>query len=300
MNLRHCTLCPRACGADRTQGPGRCGAGALPRVAKAMLHLWEEPVLSGSRGAGAVFFSGCPLGCCYCQNHQLSAGNFGREISVRRLAALFLELQDAGAHCLDLVSPTQYAPQICAALDLIRPSLTLPVVWNTGGYETPETVAALSGYVDIYLADCKYRSPYLAGRYSGAADYFDMASEAIPAMFRQVGPVTFGEDGLLRRGLLLRHLVLPGGQDDSKAVLRWIASTLPPEQVLVSLMSQYTPFGESGRFPELARRLTAREYAAVTEYFTGLGLQGFLQELSSAREEYTPVFDLQGVEGPEL
>ena len=295
MSRKRCTLCPRACGADRTAGPGYCGAGALPRVGKVMLHHWEEPVLSGQRGAGAVFFSGCPLRCCYCQNYTLSAECFGLDISVHRLAEIFLELQEQGAHNLDLVSPTQYTLQICEALDLARPALTLPVVWNTGGYETTETIALLEGYVDIYLADCKYRSPALADRYSAAPDYFDMASAALQAMFRQVGPVQYGPDGLLRRGLLVRHLVLPGQQDDSKAVLRWLAAALPPEAVLISLMSQFTPFHQSERFPELHRRLQPAEYEAVLEYYADLGLQGFVQELSSAREEYTPTFDLAGV-----
>ena len=300
--ITKCGLCPRECGADRTRGLGRCGGGAKPRLARAALHHWEEPCLSGSdpaRGSGAVFFSGCPLGCRFCQNYQISAGNWGREISVERLARIFLELQEAGAWTLNLVTASQYAPGVVRALDLVKGRLSIPVVWNSGGYEKPETLRLLEGYVDIWLPDLKFYDPALGETCAGAPDYFRYASAAILEMYRQSGPLEWGEDGMLRRGLIVRHLVLPGSRKDSEKLLRWLAGALPVESFLLSLMSQYTPYRRTG-VKALDRRVATFEYNWVRDLAQELGFSGYGQERTSAREEYTPPFDGMGVEGEEL
>lgn len=315
----HCTLCPRRCAADRTVQQGLCGGGAQVKLARAALHLWEEPCLSGvaaqavcapvlgdavspeeaaKRGSGTVFFSGCPLGCCYCQNYRISAQNEGVTVSVERLAAIFLELQAQGAYNINLVSATQYLPWVLAALRLARPALRIPVVYNTGGYETPEALAALDGFVDIYLTDIKYVSPALSALYSGADDYFSVASAAARAMLLQTGAPCFDAEGMLQRGTIIRHLALPGAVADSKAVLDFL-STLPRGSFLTSLMSQYTPCYKArtdARYKALARRISTWEYRQVVNYAIDLGLtDGYMQEKSSAREEYTPAFDGEGV-----
>lgn len=292
----HCTLCPRQCGADRTRTTGRCGGGSMVKVARAALHFWEEPCISGTRGSGTVFFSGCPLQCCYCQNYRISAGNFGREISTHRLAEIFLDLQAQGAHNINLVTAGHYLPWVCEALDLARPELQIPIVYNTGGYETREAVAALHGYVDIWLTDLKYRSADLAAEYSGAADYFAVASEAVQAMIAQSGPPVLNADGLMQSGVIIRHLALPGAGADTRAVLRFMADELPKGSFLTSLMSQYTPFYQAAEHRNLGRRISTYEYRKAVEYAIDLGLtDGFMQEKSSAKEEYTPAFDLEGV-----
>lgn len=301
MDLTCCTLCPRECGADRTQGRGRCGAGMLPRLARAALHRWEEPCVSGtdpSRGSGTVFFSGCPLGCRFCQNRSVSLENFGKEVPVPRLGAIFLELQAQGAWNLNLVSAAQYLPQVIEALDLVRGRLQIPVVYNSGGYEKVESLRLLEGYVDIYLPDLKFMDPALGTDCAGAPDYFEAASAAILEMVRQAGPPRMGADGMLRRGVIVRHLVLPGERRDSERLLRWLAGAVPVEDVLLSLMSQYTPCRPMGR-KALNRRLSTFEYNWVRDIAQELGFSGFGQERSSAREEYTPPFDLTGVERKE-
>ena len=252
---KNCQLCPRRCGADRTrQAPGLCGGGPQVRAARAALHAWEEPCISGTRGSGTVFFSGCSLGCCYCQNYRISAENFGKPLSVPQLAAIFLRLQAQGAHNINLVTATHYAPWVTAALDKARAQgLRLPVVYNTGGYETEQTVRALAPYVDIWLTDMKYVSSALSGEYSAAPDYFAVAAPALRQMLAQAGPPVFGADGLLQRGVIVRHLALPGALHDSLAVLRFLAG-LGPQNFLFSAMSQYTPF--------TARRSTRRFRAA--------------------------------------
>lgn len=302
MDLDHCTLCPRECGADRRRGPGRCGAGALPRLARAALHRWEEPCISGDdprRGSGTVFFSGCPLGCCFCQNDAISRGNFGAEVTVSRLAKIFLELQDQGAWNINLVSAAQYLPQVIEALDLAGKRLTIPVVYNSGGYEKPESLRLLEGYVDIYLPDLKFYDPALAEGCAGAPDYFAVASAAIPEMFRQTGPLDQDQSGMLRRGVMVRHLVLPGQRKDSERLLRWLAGALPVGEIYLSLMSQYTPYRPMP-VKALDRRVATFEYEWVREVADRLGFSGYGQERTSAKEEYTPPFDLEGVEGPEL
>lgn len=293
---RHCALCPRACGADRTRAAGFCGGGPRVKAARAALHHWEEPCISGTRGSGTVFFSGCPLQCCYCQNHHISAENFGKELTVRQLADIFLRLQDAGAHNLNLVTGTHYLPWVLDALALARPALTIPVVWNTGGYETPAAIRALDGVVDVWLTDLKYRSPALAAEYSGAPDYFAVAAAAAKQMCAQAGPPVFDADGLLQKGVIVRHLALPGALGDTKAVLDFLAKELPQGGFLLSLMSQYTPFYKAKEHKALARRISTYEYRQAVDYALDLGLaNGFMQEKSSAKEEYTPPFDLEGV-----
>ena len=293
---RHCTLCPRTCGADRLTGEGLCGGGGGLRVARAALHPWEEPCISGSRGSGTVFFSGCSLRCCFCQNYRISAEGFGRDISAARLSEIFLELQEQGAHNINLVNPTHLLPWIVEALDRVQGRLTVPVVYNTGGYDRVESLQMLEGRIQIYLPDLKYKDPLRSQRYSGAADYFAVATRAIEEMFRQVGPVQVGKDGLLRQGLVIRHMVMPGGMHDSMDILRWVRERFQPQEILISLMSQYTPCYNSGQYPEISRRISTYEYNRVADEMLRLGLTcGFMQQKSSAKEEYTPSFDLEGV-----
>ncbi|MEG0852970.1 MAG: radical SAM protein [Angelakisella sp.] len=294
FDIHKCRLCPRRCGADRTTSIGFCGGGDTVRVAKATLHMWEEPFISGTRGSGTVFFSGCPLRCCFCQNSAISRENFGEAITTERLADIFLELAGQGAHNINLVSPTQYLPWIVTALEQVRGSLHIPVVYNTGGYEQPDAIKSLAGLVDIYLPDFKYKSGELAERYSAASDYFDVASAAIDEMVRQTGPAVLDSDGMLRSGTVIRHLVLPGSREDSKAVVRHIAERWG-NAVTVSLMSQYTTQHYSGGIKELHRPVSSFEYNQVVELASELGLCGFMQERSSAKREYTPCFDLSGV-----
>ena len=287
-----CTLCPRRCGAERTEteGHGFCGMPAGLRVARAALHLWEEPPLSGTRGSGTVFFSGCTLRCCYCQNREISAGGFGRAVTTGRLRDIFEELIAQGAHNINLVTPTHFLPWILPALE---PKLPVPVVYNCGGYESVETLRLLEGKVDVYLPDLKYADAALAARLSAAPDYFPAATAAIREMFRQTGPYVM-EDGLLKRGVMIRHLVLPGQLDNTRRCIDWVAQTFSPGQVLFSLMSQYTP--QPGSEGPLGRHVTAGEYRSAVAYMKNCGItDGFTQERTAAREEYTPPFDLTGV-----
>ena len=288
-----CTQCPRKCGArrDDTSGDGYCHAPALPRLARAALHHWEEPCISGTRGSGTIFFSGCSLGCLYCQNYALSHEGFGKTVPLDRLWEILAELEAAGAHNINLVNPTHYAH----LLPEIRRHTTLPIVYNTGGYDSAETLRGIEGCVDIYLTDLKYRSPLLSAKYSDAPDYFDCAAGAIEEMFRQTGPAAYDGDGLLRRGVIVRHLVLPGYTADALRVLSWCRDHLP-DGVLYSIMAQYTPMGEAVHMPPLDRRLSPAEYRRVVRFVEGEEcFTGYMQELSSAREEYVPPFDLTGV-----
>ena len=294
-----CALCPRRCGADRAAGQaGYCGAAGTLKVARAALHFWEEPCISGTRGSGTVFFSGCALKCCYCQNYPISAENFGREITVERLAEIFLELQGQGAHNINLVTPGQWQPWIIAALDKARADgLRLPIVCNTGGYETAESVARWQGYIDIWLADLKYVSPALSAQLSAAPDYFAAAKTAIEAMMAQAGRPVCDAEGMMQRGVILRHLALPGHIDDSFAVLDQMAAwnDADPGCFVPSLMSQYTPFYKA-KEAGIGRRITTYEYRRVVNYAVDKGLAaGYMQQRSSAKEEYTPAFDLSGV-----
>ncbi len=288
----HCTLCPRRCGGDRTRAAGRCRMPAEPVLARAALHRWEEPPISGSRGAGTVFFSGCSLGCVFCQNDEISRENKGRPVTTARLREIFRELIAAGAHNIDLVNPTHYAHVLAEALS---EPLPVPVVWNSGGYDRPETLAALEGKISIYLPDYKYPDPEGAEKYSGAADYPETARAAIREMVRQTGPGAPDEHGVLTRGVVIRHLLLPGRLERAKEVMDWIAGIFPPGTVLFSLMSQYLPWGRAKDFPELDRRLRKSEARAAAAYMANLGLEGFVQEMDAARSEYIPDFDFTGL-----
>lgn len=301
--LSGCRLCPRECGAERQSGNlGFCRAGVQPVVARASLHHWEEPPLSGTRGSGTVFFSHCNLRCVFCQNHQISHGGKGRAVTRDRLAEIFLEQEARGAHNVNLVSATHYLPQVAEALSLARRrGLAVPVVWNSNGYESQAALAHLEGLVDVYLPDFKYADAALARRLSGVADYPARAAEALQEMLRQVGEPVFDGEGLVRRGLIVRHLVLPGEAANTRGVLDWIRANLP-DGVYVSLMSQYTPAhltavpGAQEAFGDLSRALTSEEYDEAVAYFLDIGLvNGFAQELDAATPAYTPPFDLEGV-----
>jgi len=293
-----CTLCPRMCSIDRRIGHGYCQANDTIKIARAALHPWEEPCISGTNGSGTVFFSGCNLKCVFCQNHTLSHDNFGKEISIERLAEIFLELQEKGAHNINLVTATHYLPSIKEAFDILGPKLTIPVVYNCGGYERTETIQEYSDYIDIYLPDLKYYDSGLSAKYSKASDYFLYASKAIEKMIQLTDGLTWNMQNpdLLDRGVIIRHMVLPGAKEDSIRLLHWIKDSLPEGKYLVSLMSQYTPFHKSSDFPEINRRITSYEYQKVLDTAIDLGLvHGYMQEKSSAKEEYTPPFDLSGV-----
>ena len=287
-----CNLCPRNCGAERTdsQAGGVCAMPALPVAAKAMLHQWEEPCLTGAHGAGTVFFSGCNLRCCFCQNAPISQQGKGKPITAKRLREIYFELIAQGAACIDLVTPTHFTPVI---LESLADPLPVPAVWNSGGYEKPETLRLLEGKIQVYLPDLKYALSGPAKRYSAAEDYFPWASAAVLEMFRQTGPYRM-EGGLLKSGVLIRHLILPGELENTRRCLDWIAETFRPGDVLVSLMSQYTP--QPGAEGNLRRHVTRAEYAAAVAYMENCGItDGFTQERTSAKEEYTPDFDLRGV-----
>ena len=288
-----CSLCPRRCGAERTGtfGGGYCQMPAGIVAAKAMLHRWEEPCISGARGALCVFFTGCNLGCSYCQNGAISRGSFGKPISPARLREIFEEGVAQGAACIDLVTPTHFAPWI---LEALSEPLPVPVVWNSGGYERVETLRTLAGKVRVYLPDLKYADARLAAELSNAPDYFAVATAAIDEMYRQVGRYRMGADGVLQSGVLIRHMVLPGQLENTRRVIDYVAGRFAPGEVLFSLLRQYTP--QRGAAGALARRVTGAEYRAAVAYMEACGVtDGFIQEKSSAREAYTPEFDLRGI-----
>ena len=294
-----CQLCPRRCRVNRRHSQGFCRSGVNPKVARAALHHWEEPAISGLNGSGAVFFSGCSLGCCFCQNHQISQEGFGQEVTCQELGHIFLRLQAQGAHNINLVTATHYLPSVTEALKLVRPALSIPVVYNCGGYEDPQIIEALKPYVNIWLPDLKYSDPALSFRYSRAGDYFSWASRAITQMIRQTGEPVFDDKGVMMSGVIIRHMVLPGARQDSIRLLQWLAQTLPRSQYYIGLLSQYTPShlgSGTGTFPELNRGVTSYEYEKVVDTAVELGLtNGYTQKKSSAKEEYTPPFDLEGV-----
>ena len=289
-----CKLCPRACGADREKGElGYCGAAAALRVARAALHPFEEPPISGKRGSGTVFFAGCSLRCIYCQNQAIRPAQSGREMTVEELAALFLSLEGQGAHNINLVTPTHFADRIAAALTAVRDVLRIPVVYNCGGYERVETLRMLEGLVDIYLPDFTYISPQMAGDYSAAPDYARYATAALAEMVRQTGAVCFDGEGMLRRGVMVRHLVLPGGRKDSMAVLSRIAETVAVPEIRLSLMRQYTPdFAPPDAPHVLRRRVTSFEYDSVMDHAISLGFEGYFQTGESVGTAYTPDFSV--------
>ena len=288
----HCVQCPRACGADRADGKvGFCGAPWEFFVARAALHLWEEPSISGKNGSGTIFFSGCNLRCAFCQNREVSHNALGKRVSEDALIALMLDLQEQGAHNINLVTPTPYAEQLVPVLQRVRPLLNIPIVYNCGGYESVETLRRLEGLVDIYLPDFKYADPALAARYSCAQDYPAVALSALEEMLRQTGKPQFDADGMLLRGTVVRHLVLPSSRKDSIAVLRLLAERFGTSAFLLSLMSQYTPdFALGSPYKELHRRVTSFEYDAVLCEAQRLGFDGYLQSRTSASAAYTPEF----------
>lgn len=287
-----CNACPRNCAAERNKTKGFCGVGESFVVARAAKHYWEEPVISGTEGSGAVFFSGCNLRCAFCQNYELSRAKIGKEISDERLCEIFDRLIAEGAHNLNLVTPTHYAERLAGVLE--RYYSSVPVVYNCGGYEKTETLKRLEGLVDVYLPDFKYISDEKAKRYSLAPDYFENASAAILEMRRQQ-PDDIIENGLMKKGLIIRHLVLPKNTNQSKLIFDWIKENLGTK-TYISLMAQYTPCGNLGELSELKRKITRREYEKVVSYLEELGFENvFLQELSSAEKEYIPPFDLTGV-----
>lgn len=331
--LEKCEICPRRCGVDRRTDAGICGCGEDVYVAKVMLHMWEEPCISGENGSGAVFFCGCPLGCVYCQNRDISrpdgagkrlertsdlllkqgarssdaaecggnrAGIFekGKVYTVEKLARAFLDLQERDANNVNLVSPTQYTPQLIRAIKTARDGgLKIPIVWNTGGYERPETIRALRGAADIFLCDFKYFSPYLSGELSAAPDYKEFAAAALREMADVAGGVEFDENSIMRRGVIVRHLVLPGARHDSVDVLKAVASVVSPDKVMLSLMRQYTPdFFEGGLSDEklnrsMKRRVTSFEYDYVVSEALKMGFRGYTQDKDSAKSAYTPIWD---------
>ena len=293
-----CRLCPRNCGADRKNGQaGVCGvSGRGILCARAALHMWEEPCISGSSGSGTVFFSGCPLRCVYCQNRPIARAERGTVISVKRLAEIFLELQEQRAANINLVTPTHYTPEIIEAVKEARKNgLSVPVVYNCGGYEKAETLKMLEGIVDVYLTDFKYMEPDAAARYSGAADYPETAKAALAEMVRQTGRAVFDASGMMKRGVIVRHLLLPGHVGNAKAVVRYIYETYG-DLVWISLMNQYTPLPWVRDFPELDRTVTKREYERLVDYAVSLGVEnGFIQEGETAAESFIPPFDCEGL-----
>ena len=293
LSYAHCTLCPRRCGVDRTRGQlGFCKMPGQVHAARAGVHYWEEPVISGSFGSGAVFFSGCTLKCAFCQNYDISQENFGKPMTSAELRAAFERLIDEGVQNINLVTPTHFLPDILPALE---PKLPVPVVYNCGGYESVETLRQLEGKIDVYLPDFKYSDNALAKRLSSAPDYFETASAAILEMYRQVGKPVL-EDDEMKRGVLLRHLVLPGCVDNSLGVLDWVAEHFRSGDVLFSLMSQYVPMGRAVEMPPFDRRITELEYDSVLSYMMLLGIEdGYTQDFSSAERGYTPSFDLTGL-----
>lgn len=295
-----CNLCPRNCDIDRNSKQGYCGGGSKIKIARAMLHKWEEPSISGENGSGAIFFSGCPLKCVFCQNFDISTDNFGAEISVARLVEIFFELEKQSAHNINLVSPSQYVSEIIQALKIAKPLLKIPVVYNTSAYEKIETLKKLEGLVDVYLPDLKYKNSDISFEYSKAKDYFEFASKAILEMFRQTGKYKIDENGIIQKGIIIRHLVLPGTRQDSKDIIDWIAENFCKDDILISIMSQYTPEFYKGENKNLKRKLTSFEYSQVIDKLIEHGFDGYMQEKTSAKSDYTPSFDLQGVEREEL
>ena len=294
-----CNQCPRKCNKERREGDtasyGYCQVSVRPKVARAALHFWEEPCISGEEGSGTVFFSGCNLRCVYCQNREIAAGVRGKEISIERLAEIFLELQDKGANNINLVTPSHYYGQIKEALLSVKEKLHIPVIANTSSYESVEVLREMEGLIDIYLADYKYASRELAAKYSHAKDYPQVAAAVLSEMFRQVGEPEFDERGMMKKGMIVRHLLLPGCGEDSKKALEYLYETFG-DSIFISIMNQYTPLSHVEGYPELNRRVTEEEYDEVVDYAIELCIEnGFIQEGETAEESFIPAFDGEGV-----
>lgn len=292
----NCKLCPRNCGVNRKNNIGFCGQSDKLYAARAALHMWEEPCISGEQGSGTVFFTGCNLRCVYCQNRQIAVGGTGFEITAKRLSEIFLEQQENGAHNINLVTPTHYVPHIIEALDMVRKkSLTIPVLYNCGGYESVETLKLLSGYVDIYMPDFKYMDKTIAKKYSNAEDYPEIAKAAIKEMVRQSGGCVFDENGIMTKGVIVRHLVLPSYVQNSMQVIKYLHQTYEHE-VYMSIMNQYTPMPYVSKYPEINRTVTEAEYDEVINYAVQIGVENaFVQEGTAARESFIPLFDGEGI-----
>ena len=293
-----CTACPRRCGVDRASGAlGLCRAPATLLLSRAALHMWEEPCLSGTRGSGTVFFTGCPLSCVYCQNKAISRGENGYPVTEERFVEILLSLQEKGAHNINLVTPTHYATLLPSLLKRARKEgLTVPIVYNCGGYEGLDALRALRGLIDIYLPDFKYADAEAAKRYSAAPDYFEVAKASLREMVDQCGKALFDEEGMMQRGVIVRHLMLPGNYRNSHDVLKYLATTYG-DRIYISLMNQYTPIGDIGvRFPELASTVSDKEYRRLVAYAVRLGVEkGFIQEGGAATESFIPAFNGEGV-----
>ena len=295
--MSDCTLCPRNCHADRLSGNiGYCGQTAEIRAARAALHMWEEPCISAEDGSGTVFFSGCSVRCVFCQNHDLAVGQHGKIITGERLSGIYLELQEKGANNINLVTPTHYMPQIIESIENARKmGLTLPIVYNTSGYEKAETLRMLDGIVDVYLPDFKYMSADLAEKYSNAPDYADCAKSALAEMVRQAGKPVFDDRGVIQKGVIVRHLILPNCTEDSKRVVKYLYETYG-DDIFISIMNQFTPLDHIADYPELQRKITQAEYDEVVDYAVDLGVEnGFIQEGETADESFIPSFDYEGI-----
>ena len=297
--MSNCNLCPRQCGADRENGKsGICGvSGKNILAARAALHFWEEPCISGERGSGTVFFSGCPLRCVYCQNYQIASTEVGMEIGEERLKEIFLELQEKGAHNINLVTPTHYTPEIIRAIRKAKEQgLGLPIVYNCSGYEKVETLKMLKGIVNVYLTDFKYMEREAAVRYSKAPDYPEIARAALKEMMNQAGEAKFDENGIMQSGVIVRHLLLPGHVRNARAVVKYVYETYG-DQLYLSLMNQYTPLPQVKKeFPELDRRVTEREYQRLISYALEIGVENaFIQDGNTAKESFIPMFDYEGI-----
>ena len=290
--LKNCNLCPRNCGVDRTTTIGACGANDKLKLAYYSLHQWEEPVISGSRGSGTIFFSNCNLKCIFCQNKKISTGGYGKEISDERFIEICLELQEKGAHNINLVTPTHYVPIIGEILHKIKgKELFVPIVYNTSSYENIHTLMMMRGIVDIYLADLKYYDDKLAKKYSKVDNYFEYATLAIDEMYRQVGPCSFDKDGMMKSGLIVRVLILPGETEDAKKIIKYLYATFG-NYIFISIMNQYTPIINSKRYPNLNRKVTDKEYDEVIKYALSIGVENaFIQEGDTQEESFIPKFD---------
>ena len=291
-----CNLCPRNCNTDRSTKVGYCKMTDTLKVSRGALHFWEEPCISGENGSGTVFFSGCNMGCVYCQNQDISHEGFGKEITVERLAEIFIELEKKSAHNINLVTPTHFAPQIVQAVKISRKNgLSIPVVYNTSGYEKAENIENLKGTVDVFLPDFKYFYSETAKKYSFCADYPQMVKKAIAQMVKQTGPCVFDNDRMIQKGVIVRVLVLPGHTDEAKQIIEYLYTTYK-DDIFISIMSQYTPCTDLQKYPEINRKLTQEEYDDVIDFAVELGLEnGFVQEGESASESFIPPFNLEGV-----
>lgn len=296
--LIKCTLCPKNCGVNRTaDGIGICGASSEIKIARVSLHYWEEPCISGTKGSGTVFFSNCNLMCVFCQNNAISHKGLGKSVSINRLSEIFLEQETRGAHNINLVTPTHFVPQIVEAIKISRShGLSIPIVYNSNGYENIETIKALKGYIDIYLPDLKYYDDKYAIRYSNAPNYFKAASKVIQEMYNQTGNPVFDEQGIMKKGLIIRHLMLPGLLFDSKKVIDYVYKTFG-HKVYISIMNQYTPVNNLENYPEINKPLNPMHYESLIDYCVSLGIKNaFIQEEGTVSESFIPEFDFRGVE----